>query len=82
VSKEIWAGRRLVQVLDTLFEKGACYWQGVYIQKWEEGKDERGRILAEAVVQACRTDILVHIIIKVCPLARLATYLSLVRFLS
>lgn len=54
----------------------------VYTQKKEEGKDERGKILAEAVVQACRTDILVHIIIKVCPLARLAMYLSLVRFLS
>lgn len=38
--------------------------------------------MAEPVVQACRTDILVHIIIKVCPLARLAMYLSLVRFLS
>lgn len=52
------------------------------MQKREEGKDERGKILAEAAVQACRTDILVHIIIKVCPLARLATYLSPVRFLS
>lgn len=38
--------------------------------------------MAEAVVQACRTDIPVHIIIKVCPLARLITYLSPVRFLS
>lgn len=38
--------------------------------------------MAEAVVQACRIDILVHIIIKVCPLARLATYLSPVGFLS
>lgn len=55
---------------------------GVYAQKREEGKDERGKILAEPVVQACRTDILVHIIIKVCPLARLAMSLSLVRFLS
>lgn len=50
---------------------------GVYIKKRVEGKDERGKILAEAGVQACRTDILVHIIIKVCQLARLATYLLL-----
>lgn len=43
---------------------------------------KKAKILAEAVVQACRTDILVHIIIKVCLLARLAAYLSPVRFPS
>lgn len=49
--------------------------RGLYIEKRVEGKDERGKILAEAGVQACRTDILVRIIIKVCLLARLATCL-------
>lgn len=60
-----------------LLENGAYYWQGFIYRK---GK--RGKILAEAVVQACRTDILVHVIIKVCPCARLSTYLSPLRFLS
>lgn len=48
--------------------------KGLYTEK-ERRKDERGKVLAEVVVQACRIDTLVRIIIKVCPRARLATYL-------
>lgn len=68
-------------------ETGSCFgyvaWKcslllaGVYTEKRVEGKDERGKILAEAGVQACGTDILVHIIIKVCLPARLATHILL-----
>jgi len=48
--------------------------RALYTEK-ENRKDERGKVLAEVVVQACRIDTLVRIIIKVCPLARLAMYL-------